>query len=208
VLFAAVVPLATCTMGCWTYFLYAAVRRHDRAQYITAAVYFVLLTIGVVTFLIDPTGIDEEASGAETLGVLIVIPLAIGAAIHGAVVALRSGDWERAKTLREQARQFAAFDPARAVQVGVGRPDMLTRSFDDGGLIDLNRLGAFELASAMRMPIDQAQKIVYDRATRGPFAHPGELVTRGLVTQRLLRRNAYRLICIPPVAQREPAERS
>ncbi|MFI5891180.1 BTAD domain-containing putative transcriptional regulator [Actinoplanes sp. NPDC051513] len=205
VLFAAVVPLATCTMGSWIYFLYTAVRRRDRAQFITAAVYFLLLVFGVVMFLIDPSGLDEEATGAETLGVFIVLPLAIGAAIHGAVVAVRTGDYERARTLREQARQFAVFDPGRAIEVGIGRPDILSRPFDDGGLVDLNHLGAYELAQALKMPLAQAQQIAADRALRGPFAQPGELISRGLVSERVVRRNAYRLICIPPAAQREPA---
>jgi hypothetical protein len=159
-------------------------------------------------FVIDPTGMDEEASGAETLGIFIVLPLAIGAAVHGAVVAARTGDYERAKTLREQARQFAVFDPARALEVGVGRPDILSRPFDDGGLVDLNHLGAYELTQALKLPLAQTQQIVGDRATRGPFAQPGELVSRGLASERVVRRNAYRLICIPPVAQREPAANS
>ncbi|MFC7276544.1 BTAD domain-containing putative transcriptional regulator [Paractinoplanes rhizophilus] len=198
VLFAAIVPLATCTMASWSYFLYTAVRRRDRAQFITAAVYFVLLVVGVLMFAVDPTGLDEEASGAETLGIFIVLPLAISATIHGAVVAVRTGDYERAKTLREQARQFATFDPARAIEVGVGRPDILSRPFDDGGLVDINHLGALELSRALDLPLARAQEIVVDRGRRGPFGQPGELVTRGLLGERVVRRNAYRLIAIPP----------
>ncbi|WP_433375927.1 BTAD domain-containing putative transcriptional regulator [Actinoplanes sp. CA-142083] len=208
VLFAAIVPLATCTMASWSYFLYAAVRRRDRAQFITAAVYFVLLVFGVSLFVIDPTGIDEEASAAETLGVFILLPLAISAAVHGAVVAVRTGDYERAKTLREQARQFATFDPARAVEVGVGRPDILSRPFDDGGLVDVNHLGPYELSQALKLPLAQAQQIVFDRERRGPFVQPGELVSRELLSERVVKRNAYRLICIPLTSQREPAANS
>jgi DNA-binding SARP family transcriptional activator len=198
VLFAAIVPLATCTMGSWIYFFYTAVRRRDWVQFITAGVYFALLVFGVVMFLIDPSGTEEEVTGAEMLGVLILLPLAIGASIHGTVVALRTGDYERATTLREQARQFAVFDPSRAIEVGVGRPDLLSRPFDDGGLVDLNHLGAYELAQALKLPVAQAQKIVADRALRGPFAQPSELFSRGLASERVVRRNAYRLICIPP----------
>ena len=204
IVFAAIAPLVTCALGSWTFFLYVAVRRREPPQFIVAAVYFVLILTGTIIFLIDPSPIDADPTFGESLGITLMIPLTLGAAVHGVVVALRPGDYERQATLRDQARQFAAFDPARAIELGVGRPDVPGRPFDDGGLIDLNHLGAYELSQAVGLPVAHAQRIVGDRLARGPFRSPGDLVTRGLADERIVRRNAYRLICIPSAQQRLP----
>jgi hypothetical protein len=199
VLFAAIAPLATCGFGAGSYFLYAAIRRHDTKQYIVAAVYYVLFFTGLVALAVDPSPTSsQDLSSYETFGIFLLLPLSLAAALHGVMLALRSGDYDRSAALREQARQFAAFDPARAAEIGIGRPDLPGRLFDDGGLVDLNRIGAYELAQATRMPTEVAQRIVADRVVRGPFQYPAELVERGLADPRTMRKLGYRLICIPP----------
>jgi SARP family transcriptional regulator, regulator of embCAB operon len=133
ILFAAVLPLVTCSFGGWMYFVYAALRHHDRRQYIAAGFYAALFAVGIVFLAISPSAVDsEDLSGAEWTGLLLFAVLGLAAAIHGSLVAARSGDSERQSALREQARQFAAFDPIQALHLGIGRPD-LVRGFDDGG---------------------------------------------------------------------------
>jgi hypothetical protein len=198
ILFAAALPLATCSFGSWMYFVYAALRHHDRRQYIVAGIYAALFAVGVVFLAIDPSPIDgDDLSGAEWTGLLLFTALGVIAAVHGPVVAARSGDSERQWALREQARQFAAFDPIRALHLGVGRPDLM-RGFDDGGLIDINHVPGADLAWHTGLSLPEAHRIVTDRMARGPYQRADDLVLRGLVSTRALRRIAPRLICIAP----------
>lgn len=198
IILAAVLPLITCSFGGWMYFIYAALRHHDRRHYITAIVYGALFTVGVVFLAIDPSPVDgEDLSGAETAGLLLFTVLGFVAAIHGVVIAARSGDGERQWALREQARQFAAFDPIRAVHLGIGRPDLM-RGFDDGGLIDLNHVPGAELARQTSLSLPEAHRIVTNRLEHGPYLRPEDLLLRGLISPRTLRRLAPRLVCIAP----------
>ena len=58
------------------------------------------------------------------------------------------------------------------------------------------RLG--QEARAPGLPMSPARAIVSDRVARGPFLRPEDLVLRGLITVRTVRRLAPRLICVPP----------
>jgi DNA-binding SARP family transcriptional activator len=208
ILLAAALPLVTCSFGGWMYFVYAALRHHDRRQYIAAAAYAALFSLGVAFLAVDPSSVDsEDLSGAEWSGLLILTVLSIVAAIHGPVVAARSGDSERQRALREQVQRFAAFDPIRALHLGVGRPDLM-RGFDDGGLIDINHVPGAELARHTGLSLPEAHRIVTDRMQRGPYHRADDLVLRGLVSAKALRRIAPRLICIapgPPIPAAAPA---
>jgi SARP family transcriptional regulator, regulator of embCAB operon len=198
ILFAAVLPLVTCSFGGWIYFVYAALRHHDRRQYIAAGFYAALFAVGIVFLAISPSAVDSEnLSGAEWTGLLLFAVLGLAAAIHGSLVAARAGDSERQSALREQARQFAAFDPNQALHLGIGRPD-LVRGFDDGGLIDLNHMPGAELARHTGLSLPEAQRIVTDRTERGHYQRADDLVLRGLVSAKALRRIAPRLVCIAP----------
>ena len=198
IIFAAVLPLVTCSFGGWIYFVFAALRHHERRHYIAAGAYAALFVVGIVFLAIDPSSVDsDDLSGAEWTGLLLFTLLGLVAAIHGVVIAARSGDSERAWALREQARQFAAVDPVRALHLGIGRPD-LVRGFDDGGLIDLNHVPAADLARHTGLSLAEAHRIMTDRLERGPFYGADDLVRRGLVQAKALRRIAPRLICIAP----------
>jgi DNA-binding SARP family transcriptional activator len=198
ILFAAALPLLTCSLGGWMYFVYAALRHRAPRHYIAAGIYGALFAVGVVFLAIDPSPVDgEDLSGAETTGLLLFTVLGFVAAVHGSVVAARSGDGEREWALREQARQFAAFDPIRALHLGIGRPDLI-RGFDDGGLIDLNHVPGAELARHTGLSLPEAYRIVTDRTERGPYLRAEDLVLRGLVPAKAVRRMAPRLICIAP----------
>ncbi|MCU7722921.1 hypothetical protein ODJ79_04270 [Actinoplanes sp. KI2] len=72
------------------------------------------------------------------------------------------------------------------------------RAIDDGGLVDLNHLDAYQIAVATKLPVASALVIVADRAANGPFTRPEELVSRGLADERTVKRLAAQLICIPP----------
>jgi DNA uptake protein ComE-like DNA-binding protein len=200
-----VLPVCTLSLGAFIYFVYAALRHHRRWLFLAAAGYLALFGFGVFLMELDPTPIDSpESSTAEGFGTLVFVVNGIVAAVHGTVVAMHSTNTTRDWFLREQARQFAATDPAQAVYFGIGRPD-LNRSYDDGGLIDINNVPAAELARSARLDMQVAQRIVADRWQRGPFQRPDELQTRGLVTERVLRRISPRLIALPPATTQAAA---
>jgi DNA-binding SARP family transcriptional activator len=200
VVFALVAPFVTCLIGGWVYFAYAGARRRQIRFFVMAAGYLVVWLAGVLLlFVIDPSPIEAEiTTNAEESGIIILLVLPLVAAAHGVVVAVSSSEFYHARSMREQARQFALFAPDRAREVGIGRPDLPLRAVDDGGLIDLNHLGGYELATATGLPVTQALEIVADREAKGPFARPEELVVRGLADERTVKRLAVRLICIPP----------
>ena len=109
----------------------------------------------------------------------------------------------RASAFSEHARQVAAHDPALAIQMGIGRPD-LPRTFH-GDLADINRLEAAKLAKFTRLRRSEAYHIVADRLHRGPFHSPDDLVLRGLITPERMQRVRPQLIAIPPVPQPAPS---
>jgi DNA-binding SARP family transcriptional activator len=197
--FAILAPLVSFGFGTWFYFVYAGTKYHDRRQYLVAAVYAALLLTGfTLAFVVDPSPVDTDVySTAENIGFpLFLIPPLISAA-HGALVAVHLGAGRGDAVRRESARQLAAFDPARARQIGIGRPGQL-RSFSDGGLVDLNHAAAVELTALPGLGPELAYRIVQDRHHRGPYRTVDELVARGVVTARQMARIAPRLVCIAP----------
>jgi DNA-binding SARP family transcriptional activator len=198
VLLAVTLPLLSCSLAAWVYFVIAAVRQRDRRQYITAGVYASLFVVGLVFMIVDPSPIDSDyLTITEGAGLWIFALTGFLAAFHGAVLATHSSTSGRDWMLREHARQLAAYDPAGARQMGIGRPD-LSRGFDDGGLIDINHVTGNDFARFGRLDRAAAHRIVADRIARGPFQRPEDLVARGLISVKTMRRLEPKLIAIPP----------
>jgi hypothetical protein len=70
---------------------------------------------------------------------------------------------------REQYRNLIRSDITLARSMGVGRPD-LSRTYSDGGLLDLNSLSPEALARFCPMPFDEAQAIDVVRQRCGRFS--------------------------------------
>lgn len=199
VILAAVLPLVTCSFGSWLYFAYAAVQRRAVIHVLVAAGY--LAAVFGVLFLqfVDPSAPEAEMiSDAEAGAILLALLVIAVASFHGAVLACYPGDTRRARRQRDLARQYAAFHPAAARQAGIGRPDLL-RSFDDGGLVDVNHAPVQEIARVHGINPIEAHRIAVDRFENGPYRDPAELVQRGLLRPKTLRHVAPWLICVPPV---------
>jgi len=79
------------------------------------------------------------------------------------------------RTRRAEARALVASDPALATELAVGRPD-LDRSFDDGGLVDVNAVPAEVLAGLPGFTGDLADEVVQARDRVGQFISPEDLV--------------------------------
>jgi DNA-binding SARP family transcriptional activator len=204
VVVAALLPFVLFSFSGWMYFVYAGLRRDDKRQFLFALGYAVLFALGVFFAVIDPSPVeDPDMHPMEVVAFLTFVTIAVSAAVHGAVLASHPGDTPRIRSLREQARQFSLFDPDRARQLGVGRPDLL-RAFDDGGLVDINHAPAQELARLPRMSSEQAHRIVMDRLNRGPYTRTEDLIARGILPAQTVSRLASRLICLPMAPANTP----
>lgn len=74
-----------------------------------------------------------------------------------------------ARARRDEARQLAQRDPLMARELRIGRPD-LPRTFDDGGLVDLNAAPAAVIASVCDLPLATADMLVSARSGGGFLA--------------------------------------
>jgi DNA-binding SARP family transcriptional activator len=200
VILAAALPLVTCSLGSWLYFAYAAFQRRSVRHLLAAVGYLAAICTVIVLQFVDPSDPEAEmASDAEAIGFLLALAVIAVASFHGAVLACYPGDTRRARHQRDLARQYAAFHPAAARQAGIGRPDLL-RSFDDGGLVDLNHAPVQEIARVHGINPIEAHRIAVDRFENGPYRDPDELVRRGLLRVKTLRHAAPWLICVPPAS--------
>lgn len=84
---------------------------------------------------------------------------------------------QRRRELRAEARAMVGRDPALAIELGIGRPD-LGRGFDDGGLIDLNSAPVELLAKMSGLGGDRAPALVRVREQTGPFISVEDAVIR------------------------------
>jgi DNA uptake protein ComE-like DNA-binding protein len=156
-------------------FLHAAIRTRKPLMWL----WTVLYTAAVVTLF--------AMTGTPNIGGLLV-GLTIIAAVH--CVVLRQQVWRSnadaqptlaglnnagslpdpavaavlaARARRDEARRLAAADPQMARELRIGRPD-LPRTYDDGGLVDLNSAPAEAIANTCGIETAVAALIVNARA--------------------------------------------
>ncbi|MBO4209474.1 AfsR/SARP family transcriptional regulator [Micromonospora echinofusca] len=94
----------------------------------------------------------------------------------------RAADEQRIR--REQARHLLYQYPAARHELHIGRPD-LPRTFDDGGLIDINAVPDAVLAGLPGLTPAQRHQVVLDRWLRGPYSSMEELAGRCLLPPTL-----------------------
>lgn len=191
-----VVVVGTAGVFAWVPFLHAAVRL-GTARARRLAVLIGGLDAGLYVLLaLTP----QDSQGQATSGPISTIGglLALGLIIVGCVLVapLRRMAYEgtptdavdeqapvdpaisaalAARARRDEARQLAADDPLLARELHIGRPD-LPRTYDDGGLVDLNSAPAEVIAKACDVPAGVATAIVSTRESRGePFTNVDEL---------------------------------
>jgi len=178
----AFVPLFTFGFGTPFSFLYAAARRRSRKLVAASLGYGSALGL---TLALSHTGNPFLQFIAQTM----MLVLWISGAVHAFAIrpwvfprpAPRSQANQYAvqvakyrRTLREEARALAAEDPALAHELRIGRPD-LPRTYDDGGLVDVNHAPPQALATLPGMTPDLVDKIVRRRAEQGGFVSAEEL---------------------------------
>jgi hypothetical protein len=178
----AFVPFVTLGYGTPFSFLYAAVRRRSWSLGVTAGAY----GAGMVG---DVAMINSDDVLSATLGVVIGVMLWMAGTVHAFAVrgsvfpreAQRSRLNRHAievaryrRTLREEARAIAAEDPALARELRIGRPDV-PRTYDDGGLVDVNHAPPQILAALPGMKDEFVDRIVRRREQQGGFVSAEEM---------------------------------
>ena len=76
---------------------------------------------------------------------------------------------------RDEARDLLARDPELGAELRIGRPD-LPRTFDDGGLVDLNRVPVSVIAELPGFTAELTQRVINARGLRGGFLTADDLV--------------------------------
>ncbi|TDD28415.1 helix-hairpin-helix domain-containing protein [Actinomadura sp. KC06] len=178
----AFVPFITLGYGTPISFLYAAIRRGSWNLGATAAGYGVG-TAGVITLL------QMENPILIVLGTFVAVLLWISGTAHA--FAVRSSVFPREvprnrlnehaievamyrRSLRDEARTLAAEDPALARELRIGRPDV-PRTYDDGGLVDVNHVPPEVLAALPGMTPELAERVVRRREEHGGFVSAEEM---------------------------------
>jgi hypothetical protein len=180
------IPLVTIGLGAPASFLYAAVRRRSPALGAAAAGY----GAGVVgTWL----GFGSGSAAGVLLGMLLFVVTWWVSAAHA--LTARSRVYPRPdvrgqineqvvamarqrRSLREAARKIATEDPVLARELRIGRPDLMPRQFDDGGLIDVNHVPPEVLSRLPGLTYDMVERIVESRDRGGGFVSAEEVAVR------------------------------
>jgi hypothetical protein len=79
---------------------------------------------------------------------------------------------------RKEARDLAVHNPALAVELAIGRPDLPNRQYVDGGLVDLNHVPGDWLIRELELTPAQAAELMGVRDQYGGFTTPDEIVLR------------------------------
>jgi DNA uptake protein ComE-like DNA-binding protein len=88
---------------------------------------------------------------------------------------------------RVEARQLVAADPMSAKQLGIGRRDLPGRRYDDGGLIDINRVPAEIFTHFSGITAEKAAHIIIVRdSLGGAFSSIEELMATAEVSPHLV----------------------
>jgi hypothetical protein len=191
-----VVMIATAGMFAWVPFLHAATRLKTAKARKLALIFGGLDALMYVLLAITP----QDSQGHTSSGPISTVGglLALGTIIVGCIMLapLRRMAYEgapvdaedrqpnadpaikaalAARARRDEARKLAANDPLLARELHIGRPD-LTRTYDDGGLVDLNSAPAKVIAETCGIPTEVAATIVDARNQRSePFSNVDEL---------------------------------
>lgn len=150
-------------------FFYAGIKAQQRRWLAFGFLYSAVAAIGMVVTTPSADGSLQEAIGASIIlllwGVGTVHAYAVRDEYARRVRLLADPSLdvaERRVLRREKARALAVSDPARARELGVGRPDI--RDGFDGGLVDLNNAPAGVIARLPGFDEKLAERVV---ATRG-----------------------------------------
>ncbi|MEU5877646.1 BTAD domain-containing putative transcriptional regulator [Spirillospora sp. NPDC047279] len=207
------VPLLTCGTAGWTVPAFLAARRRSLVLALSAAAYLALASFFMVVLVTSgPDGSNPPWDGPAIVAVIVA---SLGAAVQIAVVTMPDHgpahgraaaaaeeppdplmvDLVERRTRREQARTLTRHHPAIARELQIGRPD-LPRTFDDGGLVDVNSVPEHVLANLRGIGQHEARLIVAVRESE-PYASAEDLIIREVLPAHVVHALHETLIAVP-----------
>ena len=186
-----VVTIVSVGLLAWVPFVHAAGRLGRRSLYVRAGIYGAGAVVVACLLAMTPQDAQGHPVGAagqafSLIGTLVVLSLIAVACIQQA--SLRREVFSTAvqprypgvpvgtdpavaavlaaRSRRAEARALAARDPLIARELRIGRPD-LQRTYDDGGLVDLNSAPAAVIARVCDLPAGTAEEMVAARTAGG-----------------------------------------
>jgi hypothetical protein len=181
------VPIWSFALLSWVPFLaFAVIQRRKRDWAVFAA--YLAVTVALITV----GGVVNSNSVWADVVALLGIALGICAAIHACIL-FRPGRarpsraeaaWRRNQEVmqgarnrierRNHARHIVQTNPALARELRIGRPD-LPRGYDDGGLVDVNRVPGAVLAAQLGLTQQEVTNVIAARDKLGRFTGADEL---------------------------------
>jgi Helix-hairpin-helix motif len=176
------VPLLSVGFGAPASFLYAAVRRRSPTLGGAAFGYGAAVTCEFAAF--------SAGGGMAALGLLLMALTWTVSAAHALAARSRVYPADNARdrmnrqvvemarhrrSLREAARKVVLDDPGLARELRIGRPDLLPRPFDDGGLIDVNHVPPEVLSRLPGLTYAMVDRIMGLRTENGGFVSAEEM---------------------------------
>ena len=198
----ALLPIATLGFAAPFTMAYAAFRLRTKAMAWCAAGYAVAFVLGFVA----SGSSDSDTNLLGNIGTAVIVVAGALATAQSCVIRSRvfaSGEVDRSveegrerMRRRVEARRILADDPALARELQIGRPDR-ARTYDDGGLVDVNHVGPDHLAAVPGLDRALAELIVSTRDEVGGFTSVDDVsVTLGLAPQALDEASS-RLVFLP-----------
>jgi DNA uptake protein ComE-like DNA-binding protein len=181
----ALLPVISAGLLSFVPFLYMAMTRHRRRDWQVFAAYVLAIAFIIAMISASEPGVSTTMAGG-------LLTLLIGVSATHSFIALqpprpggREGKRGQAAAVlaararirqRDLARKLASEDPGLARELKIGRPD-LTRTYDDGGLVDVNWVPGDVLARCLNLSPAEADAVVAARAQLGRFTSLAELTT-------------------------------
>jgi hypothetical protein len=173
-------------LSCVPFLAFGVIQRRQRDWVVFAAYLAATVALIVAGALVNAdSGWDEARAG-------LVVALGTCAAIHACILfrpgraqplrvsAGRQRNEEAVQIARSRierrnsARRMVQTNPVLARELRIGRPD-LPREYDDGGLIDVNRVHGAVLAAQLGLSPEEATAVLVARDKLGRFASADEL---------------------------------
>lgn len=165
---------------------FAVIQRRKRDWAVFAGYLLATVTLVAAGVLVNP----NSGAAAEALGAGMVV-LAGCAAIHTCILfrpgrarpALATARRRNQEAVqgarvrmkrRSDARRMVQTNPALARELRIGRPD-LPRQYDDGGLVDINRVPGYVLAASLGLTKEEVTNLIAARDKLGKFSTAEEL---------------------------------
>ncbi|MBU8857204.1 MULTISPECIES: BTAD domain-containing putative transcriptional regulator [unclassified Micromonospora] len=190
----------------WVVVLVYGIWRRSLAT-ILAAVYYLGVAVGfVVVFSVEQE--PDEFSGPEDAIAFVWLFSWLIGVLHVVLLNGRLMAWLRgirqhrphvagSRLRREHARYLLYHYPSARGELRIGRPD-LPRAYDDGGLVDVNSVADRTILGLPGLNPAQAQHMVLDRRSHGPYTSMEELAARCLLPPPVTDPLRDVLLFLPP----------